>query len=162
MTPPPPVKLPDGVVVFRFAAPLFFANATTFRHHIQDLLDARPVPDDADNATDSSTLRWLVLHCEAITDIDVTGSQALDESLTSCHDRGVTVVVCRLRQNLARHSSTTTCCNESRCTTATKPPLQQRSRRGPPRTRISNYAPSSPIAVACCTASLRDETPSFR
>jgi hypothetical protein len=24
------------------------------------------------------------------------------------------------------------------------------------------YPPSSPVVVACCTASLRDETPSFR
>ncbi len=95
------MKLPDGVVVFRFAAPLYFANATTFRDHIQDLLDARPAPDKTDNSTDSSTLRWLVLDCEAITDIDVTGSQALDESMRSCHDRGVTVVVSRLRQDLA-------------------------------------------------------------
>ncbi len=46
-------------------------------------------------------VRWHVLDCEAITDIDVTGSQALDESLRSCHDRGVTVVAFRLRQDLA-------------------------------------------------------------
>jgi high affinity sulfate transporter 1 len=92
--------VPDGVAVFRFAAPLFFANATTFRNYIQDLLDPDVQTDDTDRHARHVALRWLVLDCEGITDIDVTGSHALDATLTSCHDRGVTVVLSRVRQDL--------------------------------------------------------------
>ena len=50
-----------GVVVFRWEAPLFFANAGVFRQQIRHLVhERRP--------------RWVVLQCEAITDIDVTAA----------------------------------------------------------------------------------------
>jgi anti-anti-sigma regulatory factor len=40
------------------------------------------------------------LDCEAITDIDVTGSHALAQTLATCRDRGVTVALSRVRQDL--------------------------------------------------------------
>ena len=55
-----------GVVVYRWEAPLFFANAGTFRHQIRRLVRERE-PD------------WVVLQCEAITDIDVTAAEMLEQ-----------------------------------------------------------------------------------
>ena len=46
-----------GVTVYRWEAPLFFANAGAFRRQIRELA-LRP------------GCRWIVLQCEAVTDID--------------------------------------------------------------------------------------------
>ena len=48
----------QDIVVYRWEAPLFFANAGAFRTEVRELVrDRRPA--------------WVVLQCEAITDIDV-------------------------------------------------------------------------------------------
>jgi high affinity sulfate transporter 1 len=55
-----------GVVVYRWEAPLFFANAGSFREQIRKLVrDRQP--------------RWVVLQCEAITDVDVTAAEMLEQ-----------------------------------------------------------------------------------
>jgi high affinity sulfate transporter 1 len=56
---------PD-IVVYRWEAPLFFANAGAFRQQIRRLVKAREP-------------RWIVLQCEAITDIDVTAAEVLEQ-----------------------------------------------------------------------------------
>ncbi len=69
---PEATELP-GIVVFRWDAPLFFANSGEFRDQVRKLARER-------------TPAWIVLQCEAITDIDVTAAEvleALDESSTS-------------------------------------------------------------------------------
>jgi high affinity sulfate transporter 1 len=53
-----------GVVIVRFAAPLFFANAAVFDAAIRKAV----------SSAQTSKLNYLVLDCEAITDIDVTGA----------------------------------------------------------------------------------------
>jgi MFS superfamily sulfate permease-like transporter len=61
-----------GLVIFRFDAPLFFANARTFREQIRRLAAADPRP------------AWIVIAAEPITDIDTTAADmltALDEEL---------------------------------------------------------------------------------
>ena len=55
----------DGVVVFRWEAPLFFANSGIFRQQVRRLVRRRRP-------------RWVVLQCEAITDIDVTAADMLE------------------------------------------------------------------------------------
>ena len=67
---PEATELP-GIVVFRWEAPLFFANSGQFRDQVRKLVRER---DPA----------WIVLQCEAITDIDVTAAEVLkvlDEEL---------------------------------------------------------------------------------
>ena len=62
---PAPTEVP-GVVVYRWEAPLFFANAGAFRQQIRRLVaERRPA--------------WVVVQCEAITDIDVTAAEMLEE-----------------------------------------------------------------------------------
>jgi high affinity sulfate transporter 1 len=60
-----PKEVPD-VVVYRWEAPLFFANAGAFRQQIRKLVKARDAA-------------WVVIQCEAITDIDVTAAEMLEQ-----------------------------------------------------------------------------------
>ena len=55
-----------GILVYRFGAALFFANAHTFTDDVKQMVgDCRPTP------------RWFVLDAEAISDIDTTAADAL-------------------------------------------------------------------------------------
>jgi MFS superfamily sulfate permease-like transporter len=63
-----------GLVIFRFDAPLFFANARTFRDQIRRLAAAEPRP------------QWIVIAAEPITDVDTTAADMLadlDEELNA-------------------------------------------------------------------------------
>jgi high affinity sulfate transporter 1 len=67
----PEARLIPGLVVYRFDAPIFFANAGMFRERVGAL--AR-----------SGGVRWIVVAAEPVTDIDVTGGEivgALNEEL---------------------------------------------------------------------------------
>ena len=58
-------RLP-GCVIFRFDAPLFFANARTFREQVRALARAELAP------------RWIVVAAEPITDVDTTAATDVD------------------------------------------------------------------------------------
>jgi MFS superfamily sulfate permease-like transporter len=75
-----------GLVIFRFDAPLFFANARTFRDQIRRLAAAEPRP------------RWIVVAAEPITDVDTTAADmllALDEELNAA---GTALVFAELKE----------------------------------------------------------------
>jgi high affinity sulfate transporter 1 len=59
-----------GLLLYRFDAPLFFANADYFRRRISDLV-----------ATTTPPIRWVVVAAEPITDVDSTAADALLELL---------------------------------------------------------------------------------
>lgn len=81
-------ELPD-VVVFRWEAPLFFANAGQFREQVRRLvLDRSPA--------------WVVLQCEAVTDIDVTAAEVLRELDEELNAQGVHLAFVELRDRLRR------------------------------------------------------------
>ncbi|MCM1974407.1 high affinity sulphate transporter 1 [Streptomyces sp. DI166] len=68
-------RLP-GLVIYRFDAPLFFANAKTFRDEILRLARTDPAPT------------WIVIAAEPITDVDTTAADVLedlDETLNAEH-----------------------------------------------------------------------------
>jgi SulP family sulfate permease len=75
-----------GLVVYRFDAPLFFANAEVFREQIRDLVRSAPTP-----------VRRLVVSAEGITDMDVTGAEALGRVVEDLLDLGVHLVLARVR-----------------------------------------------------------------
>ncbi len=77
---------PD-VVVFRWEAPLFFANAGIFADQVRDLVQERR-PE------------WVVLQCEAITDIDVTAAGMLERLDTELNAKGVHLAFVELRTRL--------------------------------------------------------------
>ena len=80
---------PD-VVVVRFAAPLFFANAAVF----DDAVRKAVTGGKALGLTD------LVLDCEAITDIDVTGAKTFREVTAWLAEQQVTLHLSRVRPDL--------------------------------------------------------------
>ena len=77
----------DGVVVYRWEAPLFFANAGAFRDQVR-ALSFRP------------GCRWIVLQCEAVTDIDVTAAGLLEDLDEELNTRGVHLAFVELRSRL--------------------------------------------------------------
>ena len=62
----PEAKRIPGLVLFRWDAPLFFANAEVFREHILQAIADAPTPT-----------KWVVVAAEPVTDIDVTAAEAL-------------------------------------------------------------------------------------
>jgi high affinity sulfate transporter 1 len=69
----PEARLIPGLVLFRWAAPLFFANAEWFYERALDAVAASPTP-----------VRWLVVTAEPVTSVDVTAADIvakLDETL---------------------------------------------------------------------------------
>ena len=74
----PEARLVPGLILYRWDAPLFFANADLFREHVLDIVDHAPPP-----------VRWLAVTSEPMTDIDTTAADMLDELITELARRGV-------------------------------------------------------------------------
>jgi high affinity sulfate transporter 1 len=62
----PQARLIPGLVMLRWDAPLFFANAELFRDRVLDAAASSPTP-----------VRWVVVAAEPVTSIDVTAADAL-------------------------------------------------------------------------------------
>jgi sulfate permease, SulP family len=75
-----------GLLVYRFDAPLFFANAAVLRNEIVRLVDRAQPP-----------VRRVVLDAEGVLDVDVSGGEALDALLDDLDHRGVDLVIARAR-----------------------------------------------------------------
>jgi high affinity sulfate transporter 1 len=74
----PDARLIPGLVLFRWDAPLFFANAELFRERVLETVASAP-----------TTARWVVVAAEPVTSIDVTAADALSELDDSLHAAGV-------------------------------------------------------------------------
>jgi MFS superfamily sulfate permease-like transporter len=83
----PDAEQQPGVVVFRWGAPLFFANSGIFRQAVHRLV-RRERP------------RWVVLQCEAVTDIDVTAAGMLERLDLELNAQGVHLAFVELRHRL--------------------------------------------------------------
>jgi high affinity sulfate transporter 1 len=77
-------RLP-GLVIYRFDAPLFFANAKTFRDEIRRLAGADPSP------------AWIVIAAEPVTDVDTTASDVLQELDEALNAKGISLVFAELK-----------------------------------------------------------------
>jgi SulP family sulfate permease len=75
-----------GLLVYRFDGPLFFANANFFKSRVIELAKAQEPP-----------LRWFILDAEAITDMDITALETLEEVRRYLAARGVVVAVARAK-----------------------------------------------------------------
>jgi SulP family sulfate permease len=75
---------PPGMVVYRFGAPLYFANATLFLEQVEELVTRASPP-----------VRWFVLDAEAMVDVDTTGAEVLRQAITMLTKRGVSFAVSR-------------------------------------------------------------------
>jgi high affinity sulfate transporter 1 len=74
----PAARIVPGLVLFRWDAPLFFANAELFRDRALAAVASSPTP-----------VRWLVVGAEPITSVDVTSADVLDELDAALHSAGV-------------------------------------------------------------------------
>jgi sulfate permease, SulP family len=80
-----------GLVIYRFDAALFFANADMFREQILRL------------ATESEDgVREIIVNAEAIYDVDTTGLASLERVTRELRDRGVRLSMARVRTSLRR------------------------------------------------------------
>lgn len=79
----------EGVLVYRFSGPLFFANSGHFLERIEALADACPAPP-----------RRFVLDASAISGIDLAGCEALREVRESLQSRGIRLVIVHMRAHV--------------------------------------------------------------
>jgi MFS superfamily sulfate permease-like transporter len=83
----PEARQVPGVLVFRWEAPLFFANCSSFRTQLR-------------RAMGSQDVSWVVIQCEAVTDIDVSAAQMLEQLDRELNARGVHLAFVELRSRL--------------------------------------------------------------
>jgi len=74
----PDARQIPGLVLFRWDAPLFFANAELFKERILDAVAKSPTP-----------VSWLVVAAEPVTSVDVTAADALAELDKTLHGMGM-------------------------------------------------------------------------
>ena len=81
----PEADQPDGVVVYRFDAPLIFANTRTFSGQIREIARHDPQPD------------CIVLASASISDVDTTAADMLSGLMRELDDRGIALVFAELK-----------------------------------------------------------------
>jgi len=74
-----------GLVIYRFDAPLFFANAKTFRDEVMRMAQADPPP------------RWILIAAEPMTDVDTTASDVLEDLDETLNARRISLVFAELK-----------------------------------------------------------------
>jgi MFS superfamily sulfate permease-like transporter len=85
---PEAVTIP-GLVVFRYDAPLCFANANDFKTRALEAVESQAV-----------RVEWLLLNAEAIVEIDLTSADALGELHDELERRGILLALARVKQDL--------------------------------------------------------------
>jgi high affinity sulfate transporter 1 len=70
----PGAQSAPGLVVFRYDAELFYANASRFADDVEAVIQAAP-----------DKVRWLVLDCSSISDVDYSAGIALDGLIRYVH-----------------------------------------------------------------------------
>lgn len=82
----PDARTVPGLVLFRWDAPLFFANADTFRARVLEVVDASFPPPS-----------WVVVAAEPITDVDTTAAEMIEELDTELGNRGVELAFAEMK-----------------------------------------------------------------
>ena len=94
----PDARQVPGLLLYRFDAPLFFANADVFRERVRERIDAESQP-----------IRWVVIAAEPITDVDTTAAAALDDLVEELEGGGITLAFAELkdpvRERLRRYGA---------------------------------------------------------
>jgi high affinity sulfate transporter 1 len=85
----PDAETVPGLVVFRYDAPLCFANANDFKTRALGAVDRQ-----------ADRVEWLLLNAEAIVEIDLTAADALGELHDELERRGIVLAMARVKQDL--------------------------------------------------------------
>jgi MFS superfamily sulfate permease-like transporter len=75
-----------GLVLFRWDAPLFFANAELFKQRIMDAVTNAP-----------TKVRWMVVTAEPVTSVDITAADALAELRCNLSEVGIELCFAELK-----------------------------------------------------------------
>ncbi|WP_242019717.1 MULTISPECIES: SulP family inorganic anion transporter [Cyanophyceae] len=78
-----------GLVIYRYDAPLFFANAVNFQRRALAVVEAETAP-----------VEWFVINTEAMVGIDVTAADMLVELHETLKKQGITLALARVKQDL--------------------------------------------------------------
>lgn len=85
-----------GLLIYRFGAALFYANAGQFANEVREL-----------SGTASPPVRWVIVEAEAITNIDYSAARMIREVLAQFEQRGIFFglvhVASTLHADLTRH-----------------------------------------------------------
>jgi high affinity sulfate transporter 1 len=96
----PNAQVLPGLIVYRFDAPLIFANSRTFSDQIRAMVKER------------ADIRWIVIAAGPITDVDTTASAMLVELDEWANRRGVSLVFAEMkdpvREKIERYELTRT------------------------------------------------------
>jgi high affinity sulfate transporter 1 len=82
----PDARRIPGLVLFRWDAPLFFANAEFFKERVLDAV-----------ATSPTAARWLVVAAEPVTSVDVTACDMVAELDQALHAQGIELCFAELK-----------------------------------------------------------------
>ena len=85
----PGAESEPGLIVFRYDAALFYANANRFVDEIEALVDSAPVP-----------VEWLVVDASSIDDVDYSAGKAFAGLLDYLDARHITPVLARADSSL--------------------------------------------------------------
>ena len=85
----PDATMTPGLLVYRYDAPLYFANARDFRKRALAAADAH-----------AAGLHWFVLNVEANVDIDITAMGAVEEVRAKLAGRGVVFAFARVKHDI--------------------------------------------------------------
>ena len=78
-----------GLVIYRYDAPLCFANAEDFKYRALRAIELEVTP-----------VEWFVLNTEAIAEIDITAMDILEELYDELAASGITFAMARVKQDL--------------------------------------------------------------
>jgi MFS superfamily sulfate permease-like transporter len=82
----PQARQIPGLVLFRWDAPLFFANAELFKERVLDAVAKSPTP-----------VQWMVVAAEPVTSVDVTAADMLAELDEALHEQGIELCFAELK-----------------------------------------------------------------
>lgn len=82
----PEARRIPGLVLFRWDAPLFFANAETFHEHVLRAVAEAPTPT-----------RWVVVAAEPVTDVDITAADQLAELDRELEEAGIEICFAEMK-----------------------------------------------------------------
>ena len=78
-----------GLVIYRYDAPICFANAEDFKQRAMAAIEAESAP-----------VEWFLLNTEAIAEIDITAADMLEELHQELDAKGITFTMARVKQDL--------------------------------------------------------------
>ena len=88
-------KVP-GLLIFRFAGPLFFFNAAYFANRVQEVIDSSPEP-----------VTFFLINSEAIVDMDENAAEILENLQVSLKNQGIMLGVCEVKGHFRKVLMTT-------------------------------------------------------